>query len=545
MPSDATATAAQPEFKLSRAAILVIATAVLASLLEIIDSSIVNVAIPSMMGNLGATLEDISWVVTGYIIANAIVLPIAGWLGMQIGRKKYYVGCILLFTATSVACGLAPNLQILIIFRVLQGFAGGALLPTSQALIQEQFPREKAGMASAIYGMGVIIGPTIGPTLGGYLTDNFGWRAIFNINLPLGLLAAGLAYVVVGDVGDNYADKKPGAPAVVKAARTPIDAFGLMLLAVGIGCLQYVLERGEADDWFDSVAIRLCSLLAISAIPTFVWWELKVKYPIVNLRLFKHSAVRSGTMMMTALGIMLYSTIFILPIFASTVMGFDATQTGMLFIPGALLTGFMMPIVGRMLKNIDARILIFIGIAIVEVFLLMLTQFNSFTTDREIFYPLLVRGFGMAFLFVPINTVVLGQFKGQELGQVAGLMNLWRQIGGSIGIATLSTLLTVYNANNYSNLSAHVSLLNPTTYQAVQQAQGGMGSKLQTSIGEGTSRAAALRSISGRMQKQVFCLSFTQLMWILFAAFGLGLIPLGLMKVDKSKRASGPVLDAH
>ena len=532
------------DFKLNRTQILIIFTAVLASLLEIIDTSIVNVAIPSMMGNLGATLEDISWVVSGYIVANAIVLPIAGWLGMQIGRKKYYVGCILLFTLTSVCCGFAPNLLTLSIFRVLQGLAGGALLPTSQALIQEQFPREKAGMASAIFGMGVIIGPTLGPTLGGYLTDHFGWRMIFNINLPLGLLAAFFAYTLVGDIGEKIEDprirkekKNDGielvAPEKPIKVRTPIDVYGLVLLIVGIGSLQFLLERGQADGWFDSVGIRICALLSLVALPSFVWWELKVAYPIINLRLFKHPAVRSGTAMMLALGMMLYSTVFILPIFMNNVMGYTATQTGLIFIPSALLSGFMMPIAGKLMRKVDPRALIFFGMITIEVFLYLLSSFNPGTTDQQVFRALLVRGLGLAFLFVPIQGVVMGQFSGAELGQVAGLMNLLRQIGGSIGIATLSTLMQTYNARNYSNLISKISLLNPVVYFQLSAMQASMLSKFQNSIGDATSSSAGIRLMAYRLQKQIFCLSFTQIIWVLLIAFGLALIPLKFVKPPK------------
>ncbi|RYZ70590.1 MAG: DHA2 family efflux MFS transporter permease subunit, partial [Proteobacteria bacterium] len=305
---------------MSRESKLIVFVALLASLLEIIDASIVNVAIPSMMGNLGATLEDISMVVTGYAIANAIVLPVSAWLGGRFGRRQYYLGCIALFTITSVACGLAPNLPTLIVFRIFQGLAGGALLPTSQALIYEQFPKEKAGMAGALFGMSVMVGPTLGPVVGGYLTDEFGWRSIFNINLPLGILALFLGYVAIknvvqpkpevikqeGVVQDVVAEGPPG--------KAPIDGWGLLLVAVGIGSLQYVLERGEADDWFSSNAVLICSMLAAVCLPLFVWWELRIKHPIMNLRLFKDPIVANGVLLMTMVGFFLYAVVFILPI---------------------------------------------------------------------------------------------------------------------------------------------------------------------------------------------------------------------------------------
>lgn len=539
MNATTTAAASVDDFKLSPRSKVIMLTAILASLLEIIDTSIVNVAIPTMMGNLGATLENISWVVTGYIIANAIVLPIAGWLGMQIGRKKYYFGCILLFTATSVACGFAPNLEVLVFFRILQGFAGGALLPTSQALIQEQFPREKAGTASAIYGMGVILGPTLGPTLGGYLTDHFGWRSIFNINLPLGILAAALAYWTVEDIGHS-----PTAPHAPKTARvrTPIDFPGLLLLCVGVGCLQFVLERGEAEDWFASNLIRVASLAALISLPSLIWWELRTAHPILDLRLFKHSAVRNGTLLTTALGMMLYSLVFLVPVFASSLMGYSATQIGELFIPGALMTAMLMPVVGQALRRYDARYLIAIGITTVEIALFFMTRFTAQSGERDLFLPLFIRGLGMAFLFVPINTVVLGQFSGATLGQVAGLMNLFRQIGGSVGIAGLSTILQIQNAQNYTDLLGHANWLNPEAYRAFQQTKAALSTKMTGFIGLADPTEAALKSMYGRVARQAFVMSFNQIMWALLGCFALAYLPLLFMKVKK--KVTGPV-DAH
>lgn len=524
------------DHKLSTASKLIIVTAVMASLLEIIDTSIVNVAIPTMMGNLGATLEDISWVVTGYIIANAIVLPLSGWLGAQLGRRKYYIGCILIFTATSVACGLAPNLTTLVIFRIIQGLAGGALLPTSQALIQEQFPREKSGTASAIYGMSVMIGPTLGPTLGGYLTDNYGWRSIFNINLPIGLATALLASVYVAN-HDPMIEKV--LTKVKTAVKSSIDAIGLGLLALGIGCLQYVLERGQADDWFDSNAIRLCSFLAAIALPTFVWWELRIPNPIVNIRLFKNRAVRIGTLLMMELGVALYGLVFILPVFVGRVLGYDATQTGMIFIPGALLTAACMPLVGMLLRQFDPRYLIFFGITVFECALLVFSTFSSQTGSTQMFWALLIRGLAMAFLFVPINSVVLGEFRGADLGQAAGLLNLFRQLGGSIGIATMSAMMDRMSAQNYIDLVPHVNPVDPTTQLQLAQAKASMAHKMLSQVGLSNAGSAALRAITYRIENQVFVMSFEQLMWLLFIAFGIAYIPLRFLR--KGVRITGPV----
>jgi DHA2 family multidrug resistance protein len=508
---------------MSRESKLIVFVAVLASLLEIIDTSIVNVAIPTMMGNLGATIEDISWVVTGYIIANAIVLPLSAWLGERIGRRQYFIGCILAFTATSVACGFAPNLLVLTIFRILQGLAGGALLPTSQTLIYEQFPKEKAGIAGAIFGMSVMIGPTLGPTLGGYLTDNFGWRSIFNVNLPLGLLAAFIGFLVVKNPPRQ--EMAPGAK------KSSIDAWGLTLLAVGIGCLQYVLERGQADEWFDSRAILINTIIAVIALPTFVWWELRVSDPVINVRLFKNPIVLNGVLLMASLGFFLYGVVFILPIFVGRTFHYDATQTGMLFIPGSLLTAFIMPFVGRQMSKTDPKILIFIGLVSLEACMALMLQFSTLTSKNEILGALFVRGFALAFLFVPINSSILSQFKGPNLGQVSGLLNLSRQVGGSMGISLIDTLIARFSNQNYLDVVSHVTLLNSQTQSAYYQGAKSLMGKMSEHLGMTKEYSAALTTISARVDNQVFMLSFLQSLAVVMCIFALSFIPLYFIRL--------------
>lgn len=502
---------------------LIIVVAVMASLLEIIDTSIVNVALPTMMGNLGATLEDISMVITGYVIANAIVLPVASWLGERIGRRKYFLGCILAFTLTSVACGLAPNLLTLTIFRIFQGFMGGALLPTSQTLIYEQFPKEKAGMAGAVFGMSVMIGPALGPVMGGYLTDNFGWRSIFNINLPLGLTAffIGLLCIFDREKSEHESKEKPG-----------FDGVGLALLIIGIGCLQYVLERGESNDWFSSSAIVVNTIAAVISLPGFVWWELKTKHPIINVRLFKQAIVSNGIFLMSAVGFFLYSVVFILPVFTSRMLHYDATQIGELFIPGSILTALTMPFVGKqMQRGTDSKILIAIGFISIEVFLYYMTLLSPLSSRNQLLNMLYVRGFAMAFLFVPINSSILSQFTGVDMGQVSGLLNLFRQIGGSVGIAMTATLLSKNNNQNYLDLTSKMSLLNHNTQVAYYQALGGMSHKMSNSLGMATAVQAVLKSFYFRLQNQVFMLSFNQLIYYIMIIVAFAAIPVVRLKL--------------
>jgi DHA2 family multidrug resistance protein len=523
---------------MSSQAIAIIITAAIASLLEILDSSIVNVAIPTMMGNIGATLDEISWVTTGYMIANSIVLPIAAWLGTRLGRRNYFTTAILIFTLASCACGVSPNLTCLIFFRIIQGLAGGALLPTSQTLIQEQFPREKAGMAMAIFGMSVMVGPALGPTLGGYLTDNFGWRSIFNVNIPLGLFAAIMSWLNVYDM--------PGSEGLAEQAKkNGVDWWGLFFLCMGVGCFQYILERGEADQWFESPIIRSCAFFAVVGITSFIYWELKIKNPIMNLRLFKSNIVRSGTALMLMLGIMLYALTFVVPIYVSTVIpSMSATQTGMLFMPGSIATAIFMLPVGNLLRVVSPKVLVLIGLFLAEAAVFSMTQLTSQSPANAILLPLILRGIAMAFLFVPINQMVLGSFSGQELGQVAGMQNFFRQIGGSIGISSLDTLITRFSAQHYNDMMASVNALNPAGYQSFTQGSSLAGAKLSSAVGLWNPTSLAVRTLHSRVLLQVFIMSFEQLCWVVMAIVACGLIPLYLIKYTRKKNPT-PILDSH
>jgi len=520
---------------------LIIFVAVLASLLEIIDTSIVNVALPTMMGNLGCTLEDISMIITGYAIANAIVLPASAWAGERFGRRRYFLTCIALFTVASVACGLAPNLFFLIVFRIIQGLMGGALLPTSQALIYEQFPKEKAGMAGAIFGMSVMIGPALGPVMGGYLTDNFGWRSIFNINLPMGLLALSLGLIAIQDRTATTAENAKAAGQAKQVRK--FDGIGLALLVLGIGALQFVLERGEADDWFSSNIIVFNAILATVCLPAFVWWELRVKSPILNVRLLKERIVLNGISLMACLGFFLYGLVFLLPVFVGLAYHYTATQTGVLFIPGSILTAFLMPFIGKaMTSGVNPKKLIFVGLVLIELCVFSLTTLSPLSSQTEILRSLYIRGLAMAFMFVPINSAILSQFSGMQLGEVSGLLNLFRQLGGSAGVALVATLLSSYGHQNRLDLAAHVSLLNPATQQAYYPSVAGLAKKTQNGLGMAQGSQAALRTLNYRLEAQVFMLSFNQLIWTMGLIFSLAFIPWYLIKL---KRGPVALVDAH
>ena len=509
--------------------VLIVAVAALASLLEVVDTSIVNVVIPSMMGNLGVSLDDVSAVITGYAIANAIVLPVSAWAASKIGRRKYYLGCIGAFTLTSFACGISPNLQTLVICRILQGLAGGALLPTSQELIFNQFPKEKAGYAGAIFGLSIVIGPTLGPVLGGYLSDNFGWRAVFNINIPLGVLALLIGLVVITD--DEY------APDITldKEGRNTIDFKGLALLCAGIGCLQYVLERGEANDWFASDMIIACTIISAVSLVLFVWWELRVDNPIVDVRLFKQSTVSIGVILIAGMGFFIYSSVFITPYFISLVFRYNATQTGMLFIPSALLTMMLLPIVGVLTDKFDPRYLIATGFGGVCMCLLFMSGFSTSTSEGDMLYALFARGFAMAFLFLPITSSVSSQYEGYDLAQVSGLLNLLRQIGGSFSIALVSTILTTNMHQNMSNLSSRVSMLNQQTQMTIAQAHGAAATRMSSDLGFANADSVSLMTIAARIRAQAFVMTFDQLMFIILCIEILCFIPCIWLRIEKRK----------
>ncbi len=514
---------------MSTQSILIIIIAVLASLLEIIDTSIVNVAIPTMMGNLGVTLDEISWVSTAYMIANSIILPVAAWFGARMGRKQYFTGAILLFTLSSLACGLAPNLPILILFRVIQGLAGGALLPTSQTLIQEQFPKEKATLAMAIFGMGVMVGPALGPVIGGYLTDNLGWRSIFNVNVPIGLIASLLSYLYVDQVKSNT-----DLQTETLSARSKIDWGGFALLSLGVGCFQFILERGQTEGWMDSNAIRVTAFLAMIGVVGFIFWELHVSHPIMNLRLFKSNVVRAGAILMLALGLMLYALTFVVPIFVNNIIHMTATQTGKLFIPGSIATAFSMMAVGVLSKYLHPRSIIITGIILATTALFMMSQFTTQTGAQDLIVPLIIRGVATGLLFIPISGVVMGQFRGEQLEQVAGIMSFFRQTGGSIGIAALSTLLTRLGKQNYVDLMPKLSVLTRSGYHDFTSIAAGVSSaSLKGSIGMGDPQTLAIKSMWGRVMQQTFIMSFNQLCWIiLFIVVGMT-VPVFMMKMQK------------
>jgi DHA2 family multidrug resistance protein len=438
--------------------IIITVTAILCALLEIVDSTIVNVALNDMRGNLGATMTEVGWVITAYAIGNVIIVPMTSWLSQQFGRSNYFAASIILFTVCSFLCGNANGIWELVAFRFVQGIGGGALLVTSQTIITESYPIEKRGMAQAIYGLGVIIGPTLGPPLGGYITDHKSWPYIFYINIPIGIIATILTLTFVRS--PKYGEK---------SSSKDVDWFGILFLAVFVGSLQYVLERGQDDDWFESSAIIFFTITAVFGFFFFIWRELTFRKPIVELRVLKNGNLRVGTVLSFILGFGLYGSTFIVPLYTQSTLGWTATQSGMLMIPAALTTAFMMPIIGQLLqKGAPQQYLIALGMLLFFGYSFWGYKIISPDTSKEAFFWMLIlRGLGMGMLFIPITTLSLSTLKGQEIGQGAAFTGMMRQLGGSFGIATITTFLARQNMVHRSNLVSHLDVNDPDVQQRV------------------------------------------------------------------------------
>jgi DHA2 family multidrug resistance protein len=502
------------EAEIYAARYLIAFTVTLAALLELVDTSIVNVAIPHMMGSLGATLDEIAWVSTGYVVANVMVLPISGWLSNWFGRRNYIALSILLFTLASILCGNATSLAGLVFWRIVQGLGGGGLLSTAQATLYEVFPRREVGTAMAIFGLGIMVGPMLGPTLGGWITDTLSWPWIFYINLPLGSLALLLALMMVPE-------SKFGQRAEA------VDGLGLLLLALGVGCLQTMLERGEKLDWFASPEIVAYAVVSATALTLFVWQELRHAHPVVDLRILHDAQFAASLVFGFLVGAALFSTVFVFPVYLQTLLGFTAWETGMVILPGALASGVTMAVMGRLTVHtgIDQRWFVVIGAAI---FGYSMWQHSLFTTQSgwdDFIGPLLLRGVGLGMVFIPLNNLALGNLAAEEVTAGSGLFNLMRQLGGSVGIATSATLFQQFQQAHRADLLRHVNPFSAATAMRLAKLKALV-------IGHGTpetlAQAKALRLLDGMVMKQATMMAFERL-FLLFGIALLSALPLLLL----------------
>jgi DHA2 family multidrug resistance protein len=475
----------------SRRAIITI-TAIICALLEIVDTTIVNVALNDMKGNLGATTNEIGWVITAYAIGNVIIIPMTSWLAQQFGRRNYFAASIVIFTIFSFLCGNATTIEELIIFRFVQGVGGGALLVTSQTIITESYPVEKRSMAQAIYGLGVIIGPTLGPPLGGFITDNFSWPYIFYINIPLGIIATLLTLQFVKS--PKYADK---------SHVSDIDWIGIGFLALFVGCLQYVLEKGQEKDWFnDSTIVVLVVLSALGGF-FFIWRESVFRNPVVNLRVLGNGNLRIGTIMSFILGFGLYGSTFIIPLYTQSILGWTATQAGLLFVPAALTTAFMMPFIGKMLqRGVRQQYLVSLGLLIFFFFCFWGYKIMTPDTPKSAFFwPLILRGVAMGMLFIPITTLSLSTLKGRQIGEGAAFTGMMRQLGGSFGVAIISTFMSRKIMVHRNDLVSKLDVTNPYLQNRISAMQ-------HSFAASGQPPSAALKALDYSVMKQATVLSY-------------------------------------
>ena len=509
---------------------LIAATVMLATFMEVLDTSIANVSLPHIAGSLSATVDESTWVLTSYLISNAIVLPLTGWLSMLFGRKRLFIGCVVIFTISSFLCGLAPNLFLLIFFRILQGAGGGGLQPISQAILVESFPRSKQGMAMAIYGMGVVVAPIIGPTLGGWITDSFSWRWIFFINVPVGVAAILMTMALVQD--PPYMIRKT----LKQGLR--IDFIGLGLLAVGLGFVQVMLDKGQSEDWFESPFIIGCAVIGILGLVGVVLWELRQPEPLVDLRLFAERNYSLATLMMFAMGVVLYGTTVLLPILLQTLMGYTAEWAGLVLSPGGLVTLFVMPLVGRLLGSFQPRWLVVCGLIILGVGMYRLSELNLQTGFWTFVTTWTLSRAGMPFLFVPINVMAFASIPREKTNSATGLINLTRNMGGSVGISVVAALQSRFAQVSQSNLTSHLNPLNPVYSRRLADLQGALQASGSSPALAGEQAHAI---IYGQVLRQSSMLAFVDVFRLL-AWLCVALIPLMfLMKPVKHGGTAPPL----
>ena len=509
-----------------RARYLIAFAVTLASVMELVDTSIVNVAIPHMMGNLGATLEEIAWVSTGYIVANVIVLPMTSFFSDTFGRRNYYVGSIALFTIASFFCGHATSLYGLVFWRVVQGIGGGALISTAQAILFDVFPREERGTSTAIFGVGVMVGPLLGPTLGGWITANYSWPWIFYINLPLGIIAAALCWQYV-----------PEPSASVERSDSGIDWLGIAFLILGIGCLQIMLERGQSKDWFDSKEIVAEAILAAFGLIAFVWRELSADHPMVDIRILKNRQLATGVTFGLVLGFALYASIFALPVFLQGLLGYSAWDTGKVMFPGAIASALTMGLVGRLMQKstIDARLLVVAGVLLYLWSMTIHWHFTMAIGLHDTLLPMILRGVGMGLVFVPLTGLTVAQLEPQQMAQGTGLFNLARQLGGSLGIAAAATLITRFTARARDGLLPHLDPADPNVHAFLSQVTAAM-TRAGASLPQATARAEQL--LSYKLHQQASLLAYDKIYLTMGIVFTCA---LPLLLLFRTGRVSGKV----
>jgi MFS transporter, DHA2 family, multidrug resistance protein len=506
---------------------IVAVSVMFATFMEVLDTTVVNVSLPHIAGSLSATIDEATWALTSYLVANAIILPMTGWLASRFGRKNLLMLSVVGFTSASFLCGLSPNLESLIVFRIVQGATGGALQPLSQAVLLEAFPPHERGKAMGFWGLGIVVAPILGPVLGGWLTDSYSWRWVFYINIPVGIASIVMTKMFIFD------------PPYLRQESRRIDYWGLGMLAVGIGALQFVLDKGQEEDWFASNIITALAIVAAVTLIALLVHELTTDDPVVDLRVFKERSYAVGVFLMTVLGFVLYGSLVLLPIMLQTLLGYPSLQAGIAMAPRGLGAFFMMPLTGLLIGRVDARKLMAIGFGIGGVTLLWLSQLSLQAGYWDIFWPQLFQGVGMSLTFVPLTTVAMDKIPRERMGNATSLFNLMRNIGGSIGIATTGTMLVRTRQTVTATLGTHVSAYDATTQGVFMQMRAAFmaaGADITTA----TSRAYA--ALFGMLQRQAAMVAFVEIFQLLGFLF-LALIPLVL--IMRRPRQKAPGVAAH
>ncbi len=507
---------------------LIAVSVMLATFMEVIDTSIASVALPHIAGSLSATTDQATWVLTSYLVANAVVLPASGWLSLKFGRKRFLIACILIFTGASFVCGAATSLSMILVARAVQGAGGGALQPLSQAILLESFPPQKRGAAMAVFGLGVVVAPVLGPTLGGWLTDQYSWRWAFYINLPIGMLAL---YMISRYIKDP--------PYIANAKAGRIDAIGLGLLALWVGALQVVLDKGQEVDWFGAIWIRWTVLLLIVAFIGFLVREFRANEPLVNVKVFMNRNFTIGCALIGLFGGSIYGLITLLPLFYQTLLGYTASAAGWAVSPRGIGAICAMPIIGLLTGKIDNRILIVTGFVVFGITSLQMASITMAISPTSLLWPIIVSGAAAAMVFVPLSTAAMGTLKNEQIGNASGIFNLFRNIGGGIGISVVNTLISRRSQIHLSYLTTDLGSQNPAYTQALTANQAAMAVHSGSNVA--AQRAYAL--IENAASQQAGLMSYVDdFRYLAIACFGCAVLVLFLKRVRPT--AGAPVL-AH
>ncbi len=503
-----------------------VAVAVMSStFMEVLDTTVVNVSLPHIAGSMSATTDEATWTLTAYLVANAIILPMTGWLANYFGRKRLLIFSVVGFTVASFFCGFAPNLPFLIIFRVIQGACGGGLQPLSQAILMEVFPPEDRGKAMAFWGLGIVVAPMLGPVLGGWLTDSYSWRWVFYINVPIGVLAVFLTTIFVFD------------PHYIKRRSQSVDFWGIGMLVLGIGALQIMLDKGQEEDWFSSRFILILAMCAIGGLIAFVVRELVAEHPIVDLRVFRIRTYATGVFLMTLLGFALYGSTVMLPLLLQTLLGYPALQAGIAMLPRGLGSFVAMPLVGVLMSKIESRKLLGAGIIASTYAFYMFAHLNLNVGYWNFFWPLILQGSAMGLIFIPLTTITNDPIPKEQMGNATSLFNLMRNIGASVGIASVTTMLTRRSQVHIHDLGVHVNPYDPRARAMIQGMRGAMMAHGSDPV---TAAKQSYGALFGLVERQAAMMSFNDVFWFLVMVFA-SMFPLIFLMRKPQKVAKGEI----